>query len=119
MSVKTPPQYTTLQNQTAVAGGTWPQTLTLSPDLSVGGLNVVFQDGKVVGEFTSAVRFELLLILSAIEQQTPKGLFSSTGRLFWLQNADLDGVTSFSFQSGVFLHINFWTGSKLVAYVSL
>lgn len=45
--------YTVLQNQTVGAAGTWPQTLTLTPDLTFGGVNVQFQNGTIIGVLRS------------------------------------------------------------------
>jgi hypothetical protein len=41
--------YVNILHQRVVVSGVWPQTLAIQPDLTWGGTNVSFVDGKVLG----------------------------------------------------------------------
>jgi hypothetical protein len=56
--------------------------------------------------------------IGATGQQTAQGSFTSTGTLFWVKTEKLAGETSFQFQSGTNLVIEFWNDDELLAYVS-
>jgi hypothetical protein len=53
-----PMTYKYLLNQAVVVNGTWPQSFTIQPDLTRGGINVQYQNGTVIGRSSSVLAID-------------------------------------------------------------